>query len=104
MVIESQPQESPVHQIVLVLGGFHTEMSFLGTIGSLMSGAGLSEALSQVYAEGSVEQMLNGKAVSLAVRGRLLVDRALSAIATSQMFSIPIPSSESHASTITCMC
>ena len=27
MVIESQPQASPLRQIVLVLGGFHTEMS-----------------------------------------------------------------------------
>ena len=34
MIIESQPAESLLHQIVLVLGGFHTELSFLRTIGS----------------------------------------------------------------------
>lgn len=55
MVIESQPAESPLRQIVLVLGGFHTEMSFLGTIGSLMAGSGLKEIMSQVYAEWSVD-------------------------------------------------
>ena len=55
MVIESPPQESSLRQIVLILGGFNTEMSFLGSIGGLMFGAGLSEALSQVYAEGSIE-------------------------------------------------
>ncbi len=84
LVIEAQSQESLLHQIVLVLGGFHTEMSFLGTIGSLMSGAGLQEAISQVYAEGSVDQMLSGKSVSRAVRAHLLVDGALNTIATSQ--------------------
>ena len=28
MIIESQPDDSPLHQLILVLGGFHTEMSF----------------------------------------------------------------------------
>ena len=31
--------------IVLILGGFHLMMSFMGSIGSLMKGLGLSEAL-----------------------------------------------------------
>lgn len=47
-------------------------MSFLGCIGSLMAGSGLKEAISQVYAEGSVEQMLSGKAVARAVRAHFL--------------------------------
>ena len=34
-------QPSPRFQIILTLGGFHTEMSFLGSIGSLMAGTGL---------------------------------------------------------------
>ena len=68
MIIKSQPQESKLHQIILILGGFHTQMSFLGAIGSLMGGSGLEEIISQVYAEGSVDQMLSGKAVSRAVR------------------------------------
>ena len=91
MVIESQTQDSPLRQIILVLGGFHTEMSFLGAIGSLMAGSGLKEAITQVYAEGSVEQMLSGKAVSRAVRAHYLVDGALSTLATSQMCNVPMP-------------
>ena len=91
MVIESQPQESALHQIVLILGGFHTEMSFLGTIGSLMYGSGLKEAICQVYAEGSIDQMLSGKAVFQAVRAHLLIDAALNTMATSQMCDVPIP-------------
>ena len=64
-------------------------MSLLGTIGSLMAGSGLKEAITKVYAEGSVEQMLSGKAVSRAVRAHYLVDGALSTLATSQMCNAP---------------
>ena len=49
----------------------------LGAIGTIMDGSGLKEMLAQVYAEGSVDQMLSGKAVARAVRGHLLVDSAL---------------------------
>ena len=91
MIIEAQPRESPLHQIVLILGGFHTEMSFLGCIGSLMAGSGLKEAISQVYAEGSVEHILSGKAVARAVRAHLLVDSALNTMATAQMLGVPLP-------------
>ena len=39
----AQPRESPLRQIILILGGFHREMSFLGSIGSLMASIGLKE-------------------------------------------------------------
>ena len=77
MIIESQPAESILHQIVLVLGGFHTEISFLGTIGKLMAGTGLREFILQVYADGSVDQIMSGKAVARSVRTHILVDRSL---------------------------
>ena len=35
--------------IVLILGGFHTMMSFAGNIGSLMSQSGLAESLETCY-------------------------------------------------------
>ena len=44
-VIECQPDNSPLRSIVLRLGGFHTETSFIGSIGNLMSGSGLRELL-----------------------------------------------------------
>ena len=91
MVIEAQQSDSPLRQIVLILGGFHTEMSFLGSIGSIMAGSGLKDVLSQVYAEGSVDQMLSGKAVARAFRSHLLVDCALNTIATAQMCSVSVP-------------
>ena len=55
MIIESQPAETLLHQIVLVLGGFHTELSFLCTIE--MAGTVCKEIISQVYADGSVDQL-----------------------------------------------
>jgi hypothetical protein len=91
MIIESQPAESILKEIVLILGGFHTEMSFLGTIGSLMAGSGLKEIMSQVYAEGSVNHMLSGKSVARAVRAHFLIESALNTIAISSMYNIPVP-------------
>ena len=90
MVIEDQPLSSHLRHIVLLLGGFHTEMSLLGAIGSIMAGSGLKEMLTQVYAEGSVDQMLSGKAVSRAVRGHFLIDSALNIISTSAALQLPI--------------
>ena len=91
IVIKAQPKESPLRQIILILSRFHTYMSFLGSIGSLMAGTGLKEVMSQVYAEGSVDHMLFGKAVARAVRVHLLVDSSLNTIATAQMLGIPVP-------------
>ena len=91
MVIKAKPRESPLRQIILILGGFPTEMSFLGFIGSLMAGTGLKEVMFQVYAEGSVDHMLSGKAVARAVSAHLLVDSSLNTIATAQMLGIPVP-------------
>ena len=55
--------------VVLMLGGFPMMMSFMGSIGHLMEGSGLPEALHNVYAKNSVENMMTGKAVSKDVRG-----------------------------------
>lgn len=80
LIIESEPPASPLKKIVLMLGGFHMKMSFLGSIGHLMTGSGLQEALDQVYAPNTVVHMLSGKAISRAIRGHLLLYAALNAI------------------------
>ena len=64
-------------KIVARLGGFHTVMSFLGSIGKMMKGSGLEELFSEVYAENSVEHMISGKAVSRSLRAHFLVESAL---------------------------
>ncbi|KAG1687728.1 hypothetical protein GQR58_008303 [Nymphon striatum] len=90
-VIESQPVNSQIRSIVLRLGGFHTEMSFVGSIGHIMAGSGLQELLETIYANNTVTHMLNGKAIQRAVRGLLLVDAALNAMMVSAEFNIPPP-------------
>ena len=63
--------------IVARLGGFHTVMSFLGSVGKMMKGSGIEELFAEVYAENSVEHIISGKAVSRALRARFLVESAL---------------------------
>ncbi len=64
-------------------------MSFLGSIGYLMAGSGLQEALELVFAPNAVIHMLSGKAYDRAVRGHLLVDAALNALLTADAFQLP---------------
>lgn len=63
--------------IVARLGGFHTVMSFLGSIGKMMKGSGIEEVFAEVYAENSVEDIISGKAVSRAIRAHFMVESAL---------------------------
>lgn len=69
LLITRNERESDLNRIVIRLGGFHLQMSFLGAIGHIMSGSGLQELLECVYASNAVVHMLSGKAVSRAVRG-----------------------------------
>lgn len=60
--------------IVVHLGGFHTLISFAGSIGSLMDGSGIESMLQTVYGENTVKHMLGGKAIARALRGHNLVE------------------------------
>ena len=53
--------------VVCRLGGFHTLMSFLGSIGSLMAGSGMEEMLEICYASNVVPHLLSGKAIARAL-------------------------------------
>ena len=50
MIIVTEPVGSDLKDIILRLGGFHAEMSFLWCIGYLMAGSGLQEVLQLIYA------------------------------------------------------
>ena len=63
--------------IVCRLGGFHTLMSFLGSIGLMMAGSGIEELFQEVYAEHTVTHMLTGKAYARAIRAHFLAQSAL---------------------------
>jgi len=55
-------------KIVCRLGGFHAMMSFLGSIGTVMKGSGLSECLQTIYGENAVTHIETGKAIARAIR------------------------------------
>ena len=63
--------------IVCRLGGFHLLMSFIGCIGHIMSGSGLQDIFLLNYGPNTVQNMLSGKTYDRAVRGHLLLERAL---------------------------
>ena len=64
-------------KVIVRLGGFHLLMSYLGSIGQIMTGSGLSELWERVYAKGSVVHMLSGHAFSRALRAHILTSAAL---------------------------
>lgn len=60
-------------------------MSFIGSIGYLMSGSGLTYLFETVYASTAVSHMLGGKAIARAVRGNYLVDTTFTTIILSNI-------------------
>ncbi|KAK0133512.1 hypothetical protein N1851_030972 [Merluccius polli] len=91
MIVNSQPMESDLRQIVLRLGGFHAEMSFLGCFGHLMASSGLQEVLELIYAPKTVIHMMSGKAVARAVRAHSIVDASLNALILADVFNVNLP-------------
>ena len=63
--------------MVCCLGGFHTLMSFLGSIGDYMAVPGIEQALALVYTPNAVNSLLTGKAYARVTRGHFLLDSAL---------------------------
>ena len=61
-IILNEGEGSALKPIVLILGSFHTTMSFLGSIGHTMHESGLKEVLELIYSENAVTHMLTGKA------------------------------------------
>ncbi|VDI18420.1 Hypothetical predicted protein [Mytilus galloprovincialis] len=90
-IVQNEKPNSQLKSLVLRLGGFHTEMSFLGSIGHIMSNSGIQEILELIYAPNAVSHILNGKAVARALRAHMLIDTALHCILTSDIFGIQIP-------------
>jgi hypothetical protein len=62
-IILAEPDGSPIRKIVLRMGIFNMEMSFLGSIGHLMSGSGLAELLELMYAPNTVPHILSGTGI-----------------------------------------
>ena len=52
-------------------------MSYMGSIGNIMTGSGLEELWESVYAKGSVVHMMSGHAYARALRAHFLTQAAL---------------------------
>ncbi|CAC5381110.1 unnamed protein product [Mytilus coruscus] len=89
-IIKDEPLDIPLKSVILRLGGFHLEMSFVGGIGHLMEGSGITELLETVYAPNAATHITSGKAIARAVRGRFLIDTALTSIILSHIYGIPL--------------
>ena len=94
MIVENEPENSDIKQVVLRLGGLHIEMSFLGSIGRVMAGSGLQELLEVIYAENAVQHIFSGKAVSRAIQAHFIVDSVLN----SMLMSTSLTDESSHSS------
>ena len=91
MIILTEPVYSDLNDIVLRLGSFHTEISFLGCIGHLMAASGLHDLLELIYASNTEVHMLTGRSIARAVRGYLIVNAALNALLLAKTFNVPLP-------------
>lgn len=67
-IVQSSPE---LDKVVVRLGGFHLIMSYMGAIGTIMSGSGLAELWETVYAPNSVVHMTSGHAYARALRAHL---------------------------------
>jgi hypothetical protein len=85
-------------KLVVRLGGFHTALSFLGSIGNLMRGSGLEDILSVLYGKNVVENILQGRDYERAVRGHFLVHSALNAL----LIGVLVPTESNEESTTVC--
>ena len=85
----SKDDTSVLKKIAFRLGGLHTTMSFLGSIGHMTS-SGLQAISETVYSENTVPYMLNGKTISEAINGHLLVVAAFHAIIMSEIYSCSV--------------
>ncbi|CAC5403501.1 unnamed protein product [Mytilus coruscus] len=95
-IIQNEHPNSQLKSVVLRLGAFHTEMSFLGCIGHIMRSSGLQEILELIYAQNAVTHMLSGKAVARAIRGHMLVDTAIHSLLVSKIFNFDFQESEEN--------
>ncbi|XP_031335335.1 uncharacterized protein LOC116165167 isoform X2 [Photinus pyralis] len=79
-VIASRQGDPELQHVILRLGGFHLLMSFMGAVGFIMEGSGLSELFNLIYAAVSTEKLLTGHAYARAVRAHMLAHRTLASI------------------------
>ena len=69
------------------LGGFHTLMSYLGSIGKIMKGSELEELFEETYAPSTVPHLISGHAIARSCRGHTLAQSALTSTTMIQILN-----------------
>ncbi|KAK6181746.1 hypothetical protein SNE40_009537 [Patella caerulea] len=67
-----------INSVVIRLGGFHTLMSAVGSVFTVMKGSGIEEALNCIYGPNAIVHIMSGKAIARALRSLFLLDATLS--------------------------
>ena len=73
-IVASSPELS---NVFLRLGGFNLVMSYLGSVGYIMSQSGLKDMWETVYATNSIDHMVTGHAYARALRAHMLTTASL---------------------------
>lgn len=76
---------SYVVQMINRLSGFHRLTSFLDCIGYIMSGSGIKDFLSIIYAPSTIDHMMNGHAYAREIRSHILLRLAIYQIIASEI-------------------
>ena len=81
-IIQTEPANSDLRKVIVRLGAFHAEMSFLGSIDGRLP-------FTRSY--GANNHIMTGKAISRAVRAHFIVDAAVNALLYSEALKVPVP-------------
>ena len=75
---EETVRSKNIKSVVIRSGSFHTLMSAVGAIFSVMKGSGIDSALGCAYGPNTIIHMMSGKAIARALCGLFLLDAGLS--------------------------
>jgi hypothetical protein len=93
-ITSSNDENSKLSNVVVRLGGFHLLMSFMGSIGHIMTGSGLKELFNTIYALNSIKKIMAGHAYSRAVRAHMLTHLSIAKIVLQSIDFTPHLSAE----------
>lgn len=88
MIVENSSLNCPTRDVIYLLGGFHTIMSLVGSIGHIMDGSGLRDVFDLMYASNTTPHLLSGKAISRAIRAHIIVESSLFAVINNNILSV----------------
>lgn len=97
MIIETEPVNSNLCQVVLHLASFHMEMSFIGSIRHLMAESWLKKLVGFMHQLQLGTFLLVKLLHAIAVKAHLLIDAALNTLILSKALRVSIPDLEVEA-------